>query len=100
VTWVVALRRPEYRMSPTTRHAVFTFENAHEEVAAEDILRRAGIRFEPAPPPHEVDPGCGLALRILLGDLAATVAAFASTDAPWQAIYELGFLQEVVAKLG
>jgi hypothetical protein len=87
-------------MSPTTRHAVFTFENAHEQVAAESILRRAGIRFEPSPPPQEVDPGCGLALRVLLGDLAAAVDAFASADAPWQAVYELGFLQEVVAKLG
>jgi hypothetical protein len=87
-------------MSAATRHAVFTFESAHEEVAAEKVLRRAGIRSEPVPPPQDVDPGCGLALRVSLGDLAAVVAAFASTDAAWEAVYELGFRQEVVAKLG
>ncbi len=87
-------------MIASTRYAVFTFENAHEEVAAEKVLRRAGIRSEPVPPPQDVDPGCGLALRVPLGDLAAAVAAFASSDSAWDSVYELGFLQEVVAKLG
>jgi hypothetical protein len=63
-------------------------------------LRRAGIRFEVVPPPREVSAGCGLALRIALSDLSTAVDIFASRDAPWEAAYELGVQQEVVAKLG
>lgn len=87
-------------MTPGQRNAVFTFETTHQAVAAQNILRRAGIGFDEVPPPQEVTAGCGLALRIPLGDLSTAVDVFASKDAPWEAVYELGPLQEVVAKLG
>ncbi len=87
-------------MTPVKRNAVFTFESTHEAMAAEDVLRRAGVAFEVVPPPREITAGCGLALRIALADLALAVDAFAVKDTAWQAVYELGPLQEIVAKLG
>lgn len=87
-------------MLPATRNAVFTFETTHQAMAAEQVLRRGGVGFDLVPPPQEVEAGCGLALRIALGDLSAAVDMFAFDDAEWEAVYELGPLQEVVAKLG
>ncbi|MBN1319793.1 MAG: DUF3343 domain-containing protein [Thermoleophilia bacterium] len=87
-------------MATVRRNAVFTFETSRQILAAQQVLRRAGIGFEEVPPPREVAAGCGVALRIALSDLSAVVDLFAFKDAEWEAVYELGAQQEVVAKLG
>ena len=69
-------------------------------MAAEDILRQAGIGLEVVPPPAELSPGCGLALRVSLRDLSAACCALTSNGAVWEAVHELGPAQQVVAKLG
>jgi hypothetical protein len=82
------------------RHAVFTFETPHQAVAAEAVLRRARVAAEEVPPPERAEAGCGVALRIGLGALYEAIGALATEDAGWQAVYELGERQEVIARLG
>jgi hypothetical protein len=81
-------------------YAVFTFETTHQAMAAEDVLRRGGIKLEAVPPPSDISAGCGLALRISLGDFYEAVGVLATREAAWEAVYELGPEHEVVAKLG
>lgn len=80
--------------------AIFTFATTHQAMAAEDILRQAGVRFEVVPPPRELSPGCGLALMVSLRAVAAARRALTSRGAAWDAVHELGPAQEVVKKLG
>jgi hypothetical protein len=82
------------------RHALFTFETTHDAVAAEAILNRLRLDPEEVPPPADVDPGCGIAVRIPLGKLYDAIGALATEEAPWEAVYELGEHQEVVTRLG
>ena len=79
---------------------IFTFESTHQAMAAEDILRLAGIGLEVVPPPPELSPGCGLALQVSVRDLSAACCALTSSGAIWDAVHELGPAQEIVAKLG
>jgi Putative Se/S carrier protein-like len=81
-------------------YAIFTFETVHQAVAAEDVLRRARVDLEEVPPPPEVDAACDLAVRIPLGELYEAIGMLATEDAGWEAVYELGERQEVVARLG
>jgi hypothetical protein len=69
-------------------------------MAAEDILRQAGIDLEVVPPPRELSPGCGLAVRVSLMEVAAARLALTTRGAVWDAVHELGPAQEVVKKLG
>jgi hypothetical protein len=86
---------------PTCAHkAVFTFATTHQAMVAEDTLRDAGIRLEVIPPPRELSPGCGLALRVSLGDVSDAIDVLASRGVAWEAIHELGPAQEVVKQLG
>jgi len=87
-------------MPRRSKNAIFTFATTHQAMAAEDLLREAGIGLEVVPPPRELSPGCGLALRVLLRDVAAARLALTSRGAVWDAVYELGPAQEVVKKLG
>jgi len=87
-------------MAIVRRNAVFTFGTGRQVLAAQQVLRRAGIACEEVPPPREVVAGWGVALRIALSDMSAAVDALALKDAEWEAVYELGPQQEVVAKLG
>ena len=41
-----------------------------------------------------------MALRIALDSLYEAIGALATDDAEWQAVYQLGEQQEVIAKLG
>lgn len=81
-------------------HAVFTFETPHQAMAAETVLRRARVAAEEVPPPAHTEAGCGVALRIALSALYESIGALATEDADWQAVYELGEHQEVIARLG
>ncbi len=81
-------------------YAVFTFETSHQAVAAEAVLKRAAVNCESVPRPRQVDAGCVLALRIPLDDMSKAVDALVTGDVDWEAIYQLGSCQEVVAKLG
>ncbi len=87
-------------MPRRSKKAIFTFATTHQAMAAEDILRQAGIELEVVPPPRELSPGCGLALRVSLRDVAAARLALTSRGAVWDAVHELGPAQEVVKKLG
>jgi hypothetical protein len=81
--------------------AVFTFETPRQALVAEEVLRRARIDLDEVPPPREIEAaGCDLALRIPLSELYAAIGALATDNAEWQAVYQLGEQQEVVAKLG
>jgi hypothetical protein len=82
------------------KYAIFTFATTHQAMAAEDILRQAGIGLEVVPPPRELSAGCGLALRVSLSQVAAARLALTSREAVWDAVHELGPAQEVVKKLG
>ena len=79
--------------------AVFTFATTHQAMAAEDILREAGVPLEVVPPPRELSPGCGLALKVSLGDVPVARATLEEKGASWDAIHELGPAQEVTRKL-
>ncbi|MBN1319341.1 MAG: DUF3343 domain-containing protein [Thermoleophilia bacterium] len=81
-------------------HALFTFETAHQAVAAETVLRRERIDMEEVPPPSEIEAGYDIAVRIPLEALYEAIGALATADADWEAVYELGERHEVVAKLG
>ena len=87
-------------METTTPHAVFTFEAPRQTLAAEAVLRRARIHYEEVPPPDGSEHGCSVALRIALDSLYEAIGALATDDAEWQAVYQLGEQQEVIAKLG
>jgi hypothetical protein len=43
---------------------VLTFPSTHQAMAAEDALRRAGIRIHVIPAPPHLVRGCGLAVRL------------------------------------
>jgi hypothetical protein len=79
---------------------VFTFETPRQALAAEEVLRRARIELVEVPPPAEAEAGCDLALRIVLSQLYEAIGALATDNAEWQAVYQLGEKNEVVAKLG
>jgi hypothetical protein len=86
---------------PTSTHkAIFTFATTHQAMVAEDTLRDAGIRLEVVPPPRELSPGCGLALRVSLGDVSDAIDVLVSRGAVWDAVHELGSAQEMVKRLG
>jgi hypothetical protein len=80
--------------------AVFTFETPRQALAAEEVLRRARIDLDEVPPPREVEAGCDVAVRIPLNELYEAIGALATEDAEWEAVYQLGEQQEVVARLG
>jgi hypothetical protein len=80
--------------------AVFTFETPRQALTAEEILRRARIDLGEVPPPREVRAGCDIAIRIPLSELYEAIGALATDYADWEAVYQLGEQQEVVAKLG
>jgi hypothetical protein len=87
--------------TPICAHkAIFTFATTHQAMVAEDTLRDAGIGLEVVPPPRELSPGCGLALRVSLGEASSAIDALASRGAAWEAVHELGLAQEVVKQLG
>jgi hypothetical protein len=92
--------RDEAALGAAGWHAVFTFDSAHDALAAETILRRARVALNEVPPPDEVEAGCGVAVRISLSELYEAIGALATEEAPWEAVYELGERREVVAKLG
>ena len=86
---------------PTCAHkAIFTFATTHQAMVAEDVLRDAGIGLEVVPPPRELSPGCGLALRVSLGGVSEAMDVLTSRGAAWEAVHELGPAQEVVKQLG
>jgi hypothetical protein len=80
--------------------AVFTFETPRQALAAEEVLRRARIDLDEVPPPREAEAGCDVAVRIPLNELYEAIGALATEDAEWEAVYQLGEQQEVVARLG
>ena len=87
-------------MPHSTTNAVFTFKTPRQALAAEEVLRRARIELAEVPPPNGVDAGCDVTLRIPLNELYEAIGALATEDAEWEAVYQLGEQQEVVAKLG
>ena len=80
--------------------AVFTFVTPRQALIAEEVLRRARIDHEEVPPPGEAETACGVALRIPLAELYEAIGALATDNADWEAVYQLGEGQEVIAKLG
>jgi hypothetical protein len=87
-------------MGAETPNAVFTFETPRQTLVAETVLRRALIHHQEVPPPDGAESGCAVALRIPLDALYQAIGALATEDAEWQAVYQLGETQEVIAKLG
>jgi hypothetical protein len=87
-------------MPIATPSAVFTFETPRRALAAEAVLRRARIDHDEVPPPREADASCDVALRIPLAELYEAIGAMATDNADWEAVYQLGEEQEVIAKLG
>jgi hypothetical protein len=87
-------------MPPSTPSAVFTFETPRQVLVAENVLRRARIDMIEVPPPAGVEADCDVALRIPLNELYEAIGALATDNAEWQAVYQLGEQQEVIAKLG
>lgn len=87
-------------MHEATQNAVFTFETPRQALVAEAVLRRALIHYQEVPPPSGAESGCGVALRIALDAQYEAIGALATEDADWQAVYQLGEEQEVIAKLG
>jgi hypothetical protein len=87
-------------MPPSTSSAVFTFETPRQVLVAESVLRRARIDMVEVPPPTGVEADCDVALRIPLNELYEAIGALATDNAEWQAVYQLGEQQEVIAKLG
>ena len=87
-------------MPMSTPSAVFTFETPRQVLVAEDVLRQARIDMVEIPPPSGVEAGCDVAVRIPLNALYEAIGAMATDNAEWQAVYQLGDQQEVIAKLG
>ena len=87
-------------MPTSTPSAVFTFETPRQVLEAEGVLRRTQIDMVEVPPPSGVDAGCDVAIRIPLNALYEAIGAMATDNAEWQAVYQLGDRQEVIAKLG
>ena len=87
-------------MPTSTPSAVFTFKTPRQMLLAEDVLRRARIDLVEVPPPSGVETGCDVAIRIPLNALYQAIGAMATDNADWQAVYQLGDQQEVIAKLG
>jgi hypothetical protein len=87
-------------MPIATPNAVFTFETPRQTLVAEAVLRRARIEYEEVPPPKGVETSCDVALRIPLAELYEAIGALATDNADWEAVYQLGEQQEVIAKLG
>ncbi|MHB9149292.1 MAG: DUF3343 domain-containing protein [Thermoleophilia bacterium] len=56
---------------------VLTFPSTHQAMAAEDALRRAGIRIQVIPAPPRPLRGCGLAVRIAEIDASRAYALLA-----------------------
>jgi hypothetical protein len=83
-----------------TPSAVFTFETPRQALAAEQVLRRARIDHDEVPPPLEAPAACGVALRIPLAELYEAIGALATDNAEWEAVYQLGDDQKIIAKLG
>lgn len=67
---------------------------------AEQVLRRALIEHEEMPPPVDLEAGCDVALRLPLAEMYEAIGALTTDNAGWQAVYQLGEEQEVVARLG
>ena len=65
--------------------AVFGFESVHDTLAAEDVLRDAGIPAVTIPSPKELGELCGIALRVEPDAAAGAEAAFALAGAPARA---------------
>jgi hypothetical protein len=87
-------------MPLSTPSAVFTFETPRQALTAEEVFRRARIAMGEVPPPREAKAGCDIAIRIPLSELYEAIGALATDDAEWEAVYQIGEQQEVVAKLG
>jgi len=68
-------------------------------MAAEDVLREAGVRLEVVPPPRGLSAGCGLALRIALDDVDAALAALDRENARFEALHRLAADQGVLERL-
>lgn len=68
-------------------------------MAAEDLLRAAGVKLEVVPPPRGSSAGCGLALRVSLTDVPAALAALAAEGAVFEALHRLGPSQQVRDRL-
>lgn len=86
-------------MPESDDRAVFTFTTTHQAMAAEDILREAGLRLEVVPPPRELSAGCGLALKIQLADVQAAREALTREGGEYDALHRLGAGQKVLERL-
>jgi hypothetical protein len=72
----------DYRLRP---FVAFGFESVHDTLAAEDVLRDAGIPAVTIPSPSELGELCGIALRVEPEDAAGAEAALALAGAPARA---------------
>jgi hypothetical protein len=54
---------------------VFAFESTHTSLAAEDVLREAGLQVRPMPLPPARGRLCGIALRIPPAEEVSALAA-------------------------
>lgn len=87
-------------MTTTDPKAVITFVTPRQALVAEEVLRRALIEHQEVPAPEEAKSACGVALRIPLDALYEAIGVMDTDHADWEAIYQLGEKQEIVAKLG
>jgi hypothetical protein len=49
---------------PLRRFVVFTFDSAHDSIAAERLIADAGLSVRAIPKPRSLGGGCGIALRV------------------------------------
>jgi hypothetical protein len=55
-------------MAPTRPFVVFGFASTHDALAAETVLKGAGVTVVPIPSPREIGELCGIALRVPTGE--------------------------------
>ncbi|HZK48031.1 MAG TPA: DUF3343 domain-containing protein [Thermoleophilia bacterium] len=63
---------------------VLTFPSTHQAMAAEDVLRGAGIRIQVIPAPPQRVRGCGLAVRLAGIDVARACSLLESKSVTYQ----------------
>jgi hypothetical protein len=77
-------------MSGTTRpYAVYGFVSTHEALAAESVLKSAGVRVVPVPSPKELGDLCGIALRVEPEETDHVERLLAGARLGWKARVEI-----------
>ncbi len=69
--------------------AVYGFATTHDALAAESVVKAAGIAVIPVPAPRALGSLCGVALRVPLDEAEAAEAAVLAARAAWVSRIEM-----------